>query len=399
MRLDPLSKSTYSTWETCHWKAHAHKNLGIESISGPAAVLGQDTHQVIQSVLKKEVDFSEIDKVSGSEEIADLARKAFSFPPPTQEGGGEPQLIVEQHGMVNSCGEFVLTEKEAMIHGYMDVFWKESETIARFRDWKSGFYQRFNPFESHLYAIMTKAFFPGVTRVIAELCFLRSGDTIRTQYDWQDNDSFCIITHNTGREEILWAENNPILEYFLVRIKRIHAADPIPMPGNHCTRWYGNPCQFLGQGCPLTDNKLITNVTNKLDDPKKYAKALRNILQGKELNATTAGDGLYAVQQIKQMISAAESNIEKWSLENGTIKIGDSSYGWKEKEVNKVDVPFVIETLIEHEVPIEDWAKIINISKTSIGKLPKRQYQEVREILDVFAISTVKGRKHFTELK
>jgi hypothetical protein len=395
MRLDPLSKSTYSKWLWCPWFAHAQKNLKLPSVSGPAAERGKETHGLIEGVIKGELDFQDIPKKASDEEIAAWAQRAFSFHLPSAS-----EMLIEQHVMIDKNGVMVDRESNAMLHGYLDVMWKETEKTARFIDWKTSKWQQWNDFESHLYALGVKATFPEATKVIAELCFLRTGDIIRTEYEWQDNDSFCIITMNDGQEDILWAERNPLLDYFSIRIDKIHATDPLPRPGRHCMKWYGNPCQYLGQECPLTQDKALINLAAKeLADPARYTKALRHILKGDRLTKEIAGDGLYAIQQHKQLLAIAETAVQDWSRENGPIKIGNTNYGWKKGKSNKVDVPFVIQTLLDHEIPIEEWSKVMSISKNSIGRLSKKQYKETREVLDTLAIKTVPGEERFTEIK
>jgi cytochrome c556 len=86
MLLTPLSKSTWSNFEKCPWKAHAHKNLRIKSESSLAAEIGVKTHELIAGVLKGEIPFEEIDLYAETPEIADLAKAAFTlFPDPELE--------------------------------------------------------------------------------------------------------------------------------------------------------------------------------------------------------------------------------------------------------------------------------------------------------------------------
>lgn len=81
MYLQPLSKSTYSTFEKCPWKAHAHKNLGIPSKSSPAAELGVKAHELIAAILKKEISQDDIDIFAETDDIAEMTRAAFLYFP------------------------------------------------------------------------------------------------------------------------------------------------------------------------------------------------------------------------------------------------------------------------------------------------------------------------------
>ena len=394
MRLDPLSKSTYIKWLVCPWMAHAHKNLKLPNLAGLAAARGKETHALIEGVIKGELDFQDLPAKASDKEIASWAQRAFSYHLPDTS-----EMLVEQHVMINKNGIMVDKESNAMLHGYLDVMWKEGEKTARFIDWKTSKWQQWNDFESHLYALGVKATFPEVTKVIAELCFLRTGDVIRTEYEWKDNDNFCIITMNDGHEDILWSEQNPLLDYFDVRIKKIHATAPIPRPGKHCMKMYGHPCQFLSQECPLTPKNLVTEATIALKDPRKYTQALRSILKGKPVTPEIASAGLYAIQQQQQLLSLAEEAIQCWSESNGPVQVGVSEFGWKTGKSSKIDVPFVIKTLIDQKVPVEDWPRLITVNKTAIKNLPAKQYGDLKKILEAFAITTVAGKPTFGAMK
>lgn len=394
MILSPLSKSTWSTFEKCPWKAHAHKNLGMPSEAGPAAEMGVVVHDIIAKVLKGEVSLSSVDIISPSDEATDLVKRYTLF-----DDFKDNQLFVEERAMVDEFGKKTELECQAIIHGFLDVFWRESAEVARFKDWKTGRWEQWNPFESHVYALATRASFPGVTKVKAELCFLRSGNSIVTEYEWQENDRLCLVTQN-GKTSQLWSEKDPILEYVLVRIDQILVTDPEPRPGSHCSNWYGKPCQFFGKECPLTPKEdLMRQTMPVLSTGSRYAKALGVLLKGDKVTPMVASDGLYAVQQMKQIVSQAEDRIKEWSRDNGPIAVGKSYYGWKSILEYKVDIPFVIQTLMDHNVPFEDWGRVVNVSKTSIGRLPKREYGEVRSLLETFAVEPAKGKERFVELK
>lgn len=394
MILTPLSKSTWQTFEKCPWKAHAHKNLGLESVAGPAAEMGVEVHDIIARVLKRELDFQDIDKVASSDEVSSLAKNYLLF-----DDFGDSNLFIEERVMVDEHGNRTEMECQAMIHGFLDVFWRETAEYARFKDWKSGRWESYNPFESNVYALATRASFPGVTKVRAELCFLRSGNSIVTEYDWQEDNKLCLVTQN-GKTSQLWSDTDPILEYIAVRVDQILVTSPEPRPGSHCSNWYGKPCQFFGKECPLTpkDQHIDENVPI-MANGARYASTLGKLLRGSQITSEVASDGLYAIQQFKQIIGVVEDRLKGWARENGPIEVGGSKYGWKTTTEYKVDVPFVIQTLLDHDVPVEEWERLVNISKTSINRLPKRQYEEVRSLIDTFGLEAVRGKDRFVELK
>jgi hypothetical protein len=82
--LQPLSKSTYQTFESCPWKAHCHKNLGIKSESGPAAEMGIKVHELIAKILTGEIKYDDIDIFAETEEMATLTKALSRFPFPEE---------------------------------------------------------------------------------------------------------------------------------------------------------------------------------------------------------------------------------------------------------------------------------------------------------------------------
>lgn len=397
MFLKPLSKSTYQNFLLCPWAAHAFKNLGIESETSDAAQLGVDAHALIAEVLLNNVAEASIDIFAKSEEVAELTKSALDFPRPTDSDGNPAQYFVEQKIMADKHGKITDLRSEAIIHGFEDLLWRFDADAAFVRDWKSGLWEKINKPESHLYAVLCRAFFPGVTKVSFELCFLRSGNMYTTVYEWRDGGKTCEIEYPDGTGEVLYSDYDPILEYWNVRIKQIEDTPCVPVPGNHCTRWYGKPCQFLNRGCPLNeiDPREQSDLPVSFKGPE-YTKALASIIKDEQITVETASNGLYAIHRMEEYLKYAKQRIMDWSKDNGPITIGTSKYGWTNRVAHEVDRVFAIETLMENGVPIEDWP--INISKSSISKLPKRKYREVRELLDTFAVYPSSAVPQFKEL-
>jgi hypothetical protein len=197
----------------------------------------------------------------------------------------------------------------------------------------------------------------------------------------------------------LWSEIDPILEYILVKNDTVLTTELHANPGRHCTHWYGKPCQFFGKECPLNDNKLISNDLPAILDNNKYSKALQDFDNGLPLTTETAGDCYYAIQQMQHFLSQAEKKIEHWSENHGPIKVGKSSFGWKNTYKYEVDKTYALETILDQEFPMDILPKIVSISKSSIAKLSKKKYGDLRELLETFAIAPVKGDPKFADLK
>jgi hypothetical protein len=393
VRLKPLSKSTYKNFLLCPWVAHQFKNLGIVSEGSDAATAGIETHSVVADVLLGKYTQNQIDIFAPSEEVALLAKTILTlFPPP------DAKMIIEARMLVDAFGEATDIRSQAILHGFMDLAWRESVEKVRVRDWKTGKWEKADIDESNLYALLGRAMFPGSSEVDFELCYPKSGNIIKTSYKWVDDNKTCIITSPDGDENELYSDYDPILEYWHTRIKQIEDTPCVPTPGSHCTRWYGRPCQFLGKGCPLNDvdPRETANLPAEFQSPE-YGKALASIIRGDVISPTVASTGLYAIQRMKEFLRQAEGRIQDWSKDNGSIKIGDSSYGWKNRVVYDVDSEFVINTLINSDIPMSDWP--ISITKTSISKMPKKKYKTTRELLESFAVYPKESKPQFGLLK
>lgn len=399
MYLVPLSKSTYQNFLLCPWAAHAFKNLGIESETSEAAQIGVDTHALIAEVLLGNVSEAAIDIFAGSEDIATYTHNALTyFPRPTLDDGSPAQYFVEQKIMVDRNGRITEYRSEALLIGFLDLLWRVDTDRAYVRDWKTGNWEKTSKPESHMYAVLGRAFFPGVKRLTFELCFVKSGNSYKTEYHWSDDDRTCSVTYHDGNEDVVFSDYDPILEYWNVRIKQIEDTPCTPVPGDHCTRWYGKPCQFLGKGCPLNDidPREQSDLPVSFKSPE-YTKALASIIKDEPITAQIASNGLYAMIRMEEYLKHAKQRIMDWSRDNGQIKIGPSVYGWTNRTVYDVDSVFVINALIENEVPFEDWP--VNISKSSIAKLPKNKYREVRDLLETFGVYPSSSVPQFKALK
>lgn len=306
---------------------------------------------------------------------------------------------VEEYVCVGEDGNRVETPGQAMLHGYMDVLCdlkKHKTTLIE--DWKSGRWEKDNELERHEYALLGRAVYPQNNIVIFRLVFLRTGHILETKYEWSDDGNSCTVTHDGGKPKTLHGDGkDPILEYFHVRMRKIARTAPKPKPGAHCEKWFGKPCQFLGVECPLSAD--LPNVVEELTGKESkivsdcYLKIVND--PNCELSEEQIALAVYANTALKKNCATVSDTIQEWSKKNGAFALGDTIYGWHARKENTVDVPFVLATLYESGLPMDEIAKCVNVSKTSIGKLSKREHPDLRRTLEDWAITTQDGKPKF----
>lgn len=398
MHLSPLSKSTWATFELCPWKAHAHKNLGLESVAGPAAEAGKEAHTLIENVLRGHMTPEEAIAKASDPEIGDWIQAGLDHVADIRREYGDINLLVEEYTCADKNGKRVETPAEAMIHGYKDLLINlHEQKTTLIVDWKSGRWEKDNELERHEYALLGRAAYPKNDTVIFRLVFLRTGHILETRYEWSDKGKTCTITHDDKAPKTVSGKIDPILEYFHVRIQRIKRTAPKPKPGKHCEKWYGKPCQFLGCECPLSAD--LPTVLDELSPQESaiVANSFRSVLKAEQTELTKEAVSLatYATWAIKKHVKTVETSIQEWARQHGPFEIGDTAYGWFQKDEYTVDVPFALSALFEALLPMEEIAKVVNVSKTSLGKLSKRQYPALRQTIEDWAITSQKGKMKF----
>jgi hypothetical protein len=388
MKLDPLSKSSYKRFLTCPWKAHAVKNLGFEESYGPAAAWGVEFHELIAKVLQKELTLEQaLPKARDDEMAAMLDRTLILLP--NFRGKAEEHVLVDKNGKRTD------KEEKAIVHGYLDVMIQEDDETALVIDWKTGRWEQDDVFERHLYAgMLARAIFPKVRAIRFQLRFTRSGNILESIYTWEDKNNLHILAPD-GSESTMYDVKGPMNAWIAGIRNAIRQTKAEPRPGEWCVKNYGKKCDFNGNICPLSQNAdkaLEAFVMQK--DPIQALMAARNGV----ITQSTAGLVYQAIGQMESVLENVKDAVKNWSKENGNFKVGDSEYGWFNRKVYSVDEAFALETLFEAGLSYAEIAKVVNLSKTSLGRLSKRNYPELIEALQ-FAIDRKDGPPTFGAIK
>lgn len=380
MILKPLSKSTLAVFRVCPFKAHAFKNLGFERPSGFLAQTGKLIHDFRDRIERQALTLEEAVSQIKDPEIAALLEKTVLNDP---FHGSEFQKLTEAHVKIDAEGNWVETDDQAAAYGYLDkVVFLPDELVVD--DLKTGTLEYDDVFERHLYAgLLARAAQPGYDRIRFVRYFCRSGNRHEYLYEWKklkNGSTALYVTGPTGkRSRIRGKHHNPLVIYLQKILREIERTSPDPRPGSHCKNWFGAPCVFRGNVCPLTSNLprivSVPGEANPAEPLVKYAflAFLKNTSPDNIIGMSPelASRAFDAVQQLEAGIKEVEKKLKMWAENNGHISLHGESYGWDFRQELQIDKEKALEILLSNNLSLSDIARAVNISRTSVEKLPK----------------------------
>ncbi len=358
----PLSKSTYAIAAVCPFKAYAHKVLKIPAETTDAAKNGTEVHRLWGLVLSGHIGVERAMAVAPNDEVKELIREAILREPIPWEDRQVFELKLCMEGFI----------------GYLDRCGINPTTGEWFvEDLKTGSYEYDDEFERDLYTYLYWRH-AGVRAVKFYRFFCRTGTV---------QEFFYPAEH---LETVVKDKLQKALEYIV-------NTDPIPKPGLHCENWYGAPCRFLGKECPASEfvpvvaDKFMPSTANDL------GKAFLDVFHG-DITPEKASKAYLASQQLKQACERVIDEIKNFTRDNGPIEVGGQLLGWQERKSYDVDKEFVLKTLLDADVPVEDIARVVSISKTSIGRLPK-YWGKLKNQLWTLAVTETESEPKFGKIK
>lgn len=368
-KLIPLSKSTYGVWKKCPWKAYAHKVLKLKSVDTKVASNGKEAHDLRMQVQSGATDINTALATASSREVGELTAKSIA----------------------NSLYQDVTDEKHEQyyhneyIHGYIDRCGRWNGKLF-VEDLKTGRFESDDVIERDFYSVLfwDAESKPTDNELLFVRFFCRSGNHDEFHYSKADIEE--------ARANIIEVVN------------QVKNSDPEPSPGDHCLNWYGRPCEFLSTDCPLAKDVPALVESAVPVGMAAVGPAFMSIYQGgmqlSQIDNHTASLALQGVHQLKAASKAVEEFLKNWADECGPIEVGGARYGWQNVADYEIDKPFALEAMFRSGMDIEDVANIINISKTTIEKMSKRKYGEVREtILNMGVTKTDAGKRKFAKIK
>jgi hypothetical protein len=345
-----VSKTSRMTFEKCPWHLHATKVLGLSDTDTSAASIGREVHDWRARILSGSIDLETALAEITNSEVVDLLCSAIA-----KAIYDVKDKNVEQH------------YDNGIVHGYIDLSGRLSKTRLYVEDLKTGWSEKYDHvFERDVYSVLhwDKEADEKTEDLLFVRFYCRSGNHHEFLYDREEIE--------TARDRIQAAVDEMV------------ASEPIPIPGAHCLNWFGRPCAFHGTECPLAKDvpALIDNTIP--DTMQTVGKAFMDIYRGLELSEITpeiASNALMGVHQIEAAAKIVEAALKNYADTNGPITIGNDQYGWKEIRDYEVNKEFALEAMFA-VMPIEDIAKVVNLSKTAIDKkISRRRYGPLRQSL------------------
>ncbi len=399
MKLAPLSSRIYRMFTVCPWKAHAHMNLGLAPHSGPAADPDFEVRHVLAEALRGRLTLQEARQRAGSPEVADLVSQAMSDDPIPPDA----EQLVEQYVAVDECGRLVTTDPDSIsekvvAHGFLDRIVLHQGREMAVTAWTTGRDRHDDVFERHLCGgLSARALYPDIRIVRFIKHNIRTGRRSAWVYRFNDRGTSVSIQGPRGRPSVLHDEDGPLVAHLRALVRRIQATESRPVPGDHCTDWNGSRCRFLAAECPL--GPAVSSVLDEYVRPvskDSSTETLRRIASDPDFHilpeqASWAWNG---VLQLEHFVGQIKKRLKAWAGENGPIHVRDDRYGWAAKTENVVDTVGALQFMLDADVPLETICQAINISKSSIERLPK-EYHHIKQALLGTAVTPKEGKPRF----
>ncbi len=403
MEFNFLSKSLFQSAHLCCWKADQHKNHGIRQISTPPGRRGLKADKNWKAIFKGKTDFDTVetllleDKEDG-EEVTELVQLAINCDPvhlnctdkERESAECEVPIGIDEHGKLTR-------NWDRMIYfGYLDRMLVRENGIGLVDDLKTGWKEDDFPLERHGYVLGFRAKHPDIKVVDFAYLYCRSGHYPTWRYEFKAKDHV-VITDPQGQEVgMRIAKQDPLLAFVKSAIETVKALPVVPTPGPHCDNWFGAPCQFQGNECPLANDTPLVVEHLLTGQPSTSFAILQGIIDGTITDKEAVEKAFAGAQQLEAWLKSLVCAIKDWAKERGLLQIGNDQYGWYSVPENEVDKVFALTEMLRSEMTIEDIAKVVSIAKTSLDKkISKRQFPQIREALLKFAVSEVDSKPKF----
>jgi hypothetical protein len=351
----PLTKSWVSVFLKCPWRAWTEAMWKMAPRGGSAAGFGALCHDARGPWLTT----GDSGGVGGSsrwpDDVKTLVLDMLRLHPDPHPR--TPQWI-EKTVALDSNGH-VATPESAVFLGTLDWIFLDDQdeyhVIAE--DLKTGKWETDDQFERDLYSLLAIAEVVMADSVTFRRYWARSGNLPSWKYDKTD------------------------LSLALERITEIASlvteAEPDPTPGPHCDSWYGAPCVFRDNGCPLKSSAILA--PEEVVAGRELLLSFMSTPQRAEENvAAMATNGLLAMSTFQAALRKA---CKAWVDARGPVQLPDGRK-WGQVVHNKsvLDAEIVLRALLDAQVPVADIARAVNISTSSMIRLRSRYPEVVKHI-------------------
>jgi len=355
-----VSKSWLADLERCPYRAYWLKRLKLEAPESYVGGLGREVHEACADILLGQEPALIVAKVSHDAEryVQTFITRVLPTLPP-----GERLVEVP-----------VEAEFEGVpIKGIMDLVVVTPDLIHIY-DWKTQEFARTSETERILYGWLARATW-GPRNVRFCYGWLHGGSITPWLYEWSAEGlaRHLDITYDT---QLTLTSATYFEQGLSDLLSRVTAARPDPRPGPHCRNYYGQPCTFWLRGCPIADRlDEYYRVSLAMDDGgQAFGNLVRTHAPPGVMSEDTARHSLQALLGVEADVQHAREALRQYCREQGSIRVGLTTYGWRTKKrliPRKADV---LRSLHEQGYTWEEIALCLNMSETSLRHLGKRRF-------------------------
>ena len=359
----------------CAWYAHARHNLGYKVPAGHAAIIGRATHKPWAEYHSKAKSLEQI-QTELDPEVAALFNMAVAS-----------DTLKLSDVLCEFKIEAVL--QDTILIAILDRLGFTALRELVIEDLKTQYTVTDDPFERHFYVYMGDRQFPS-NRIIFTRLYARSGQRTIYTYEKIKNHIFT-VTHPDGATEEVDLE-----QFTLDTINTLKDTDPIPSVGPQCKNWFGDPCPFYQNLCPATSLEVSTVnavIQSNSNLEAEAARALLNASDPLKLPMETVSAALTGINKLKEGCRTVEKIIKNWSETHGDVITHDGVFRWQDIDSPEIDNSTALLHMFLNHVPIEDVARAVNISQTSLKKLPGKYTELADEIIST--ASTIRKTRRF----
>jgi hypothetical protein len=381
MEVRSFSKSGYQLFRKCPYLCDQVRNKKLTRKVGPGAYIGREVHRLWHRINTKQLDPEIAADLASNEEVAGLITQTLKF------GVDDSEFRQYYHELKISLQGFSC--KVTLILDHVSVHWMS--TLVS--DLKTGWDETPDIAEMIIYALGANENWPGREYVLFRYLWARTGHITTYIFRWLSPYHVRMLGPNNFQLDLISTDGrDPLRAKVQSYITEMEQSDARATPGPHCEMMWGEPCQLLGNGCPLSpdladtfsapmpgpEQELIAANIMRLPEDKRPGVAFILIKNGypiKNLPANVIGYAAQGLMQVRGGADHVAAAIREWAYPDRTYSIGEGTYGWRPARVT--DVKHALELLVARGVPTEDLAKVVSISKSSLQKLPKRKYGQL----------------------
>ena len=390
MNVKRMSKSLWERFLLCPCHADLEHNQGLgRDRRNESAARGARVHELMAAIRKGKSSVNDLFNVEKDPETCAIVLLAVGNDP---FRGRDGDWSIEERIELNESGEIV--PYGGVYIGILDRMGiiKNAPDVVEIEDLKTSKMHRHSEFETHMYVWLASRAYPNHRRFAFTYFYPVVKQSYRTEYTIEDGKlriQHFGWDHTLLTEEVYDYDDTFFLQYFKTKKDMMEGTDPDPSPGWQCENWYGSPCPFLDNECPVTRDMLTSNLPAAypkdtpfaaLTPEQKSGFAFQSLLRGypiEQAEPDMVAAAYHGVSALRAACNSINALIKKWVELGRTFRFGQDTYGIVHDL--KIDQRRALEMLAEAGVELDDLAKAVSVSKTGLNRLPRKKYGDLAE--------------------